>query len=315
MRTLAFLLAFLSFQAAAQTAAQQIQATSPQLVVFAGSDANLQALVNGLGLGQAVTLVSQGSDGLVQIATFLPPTALGASVPGALEQARTNLIARGVAQPSAQQIAVALMGGTLTTAAGQVQIPGVLTGSIPANAVQVRNEITGGLVSATPFGGSVANFQALNTGLRQGTAITLTGAVNGVPQTVSFTPPGGPIAAADVNQLLLLANQSLASLGIFNPTPAQIQVALLGGTVPVPGGTVALQGVLQNRTTTTSTSPLFGTSNSPVVSSPTIGSPVISSGAGATAPIVGAPPPVLGVDGVRRPNTAEGANRGAVTGR
>jgi hypothetical protein len=317
MRVLAFLLAFLCVQAGAQTPAQQIQATSPQLVVFAGSDANLQSLASGLSLGQTVTLVTPGADGLLQIVTFTPPSALGSGVASALEQARTNLIARGIAQPTAQQIAVSLMGGTIATSAGQVTaITGVLTGSTNTNAVAVRNEFAANFANGlTPFGGSATNFQALSTGLRQGTPITLTGVVNGVTQTVVFTPPGGAMSAADANQLLQLANQSLLSLGIINPTPQQIQIALLGGTVPVAGGSVLLQGVLTNRAVNTSTSSVIGTSNSPIVSSPTVGSPAISSGAGATStPIVGTTPTVA--DGVRRSNTAEGgANRAPVTGR
>jgi hypothetical protein len=318
MRVFALLLALFSLQAGAQTTAQQIVATSPQLVSFAGSDANLQSLVNGLALGQAITLVTTGSDGLLQIATFTPPSALGNGVSSALEQARTALIARGISQPTAQQVAVALMGGTILTTGGQLQIPGVLTGTSNTTGVAVRNEFAGSFTGgATPFG-SVANFQALSNGLRQGTPITLSGNVNGVPQTVTFTAPGGAVTAADANQLLILANQSLLSLGIVNPTPAQIQTALLGGTLPVPGGSIALQGVLQNRTVNTSTSNLFGTSNSPTVPAPVIGSPNISSGAGTTsipAPIVGSTPSIGGIDGARRANTAEGANRGVIIGR
>jgi hypothetical protein len=322
MRALVLLLTIISFHAVAQTPAQQIIATSPQLVVFAGSDGNLQSLANGLTLGQPVTLITQSADGVLQIATFTPPNALAAGdTARALEQARTTLIARGISQPSAQQIGAALMGGTILTSIGQVAVPGVLTGAIPANAVQVRNEFAGGLAGgAAPLGGTVANFQALSTGLRRGTAITLTGAVNGVPQTVTFTPPVGPLSDADANLALQMAAQTLASVGITNPTPDQIRAALVGGAIQVAGGNITLQGALQNRTTSisasgsrfgTSNSPTFGTSNSPTVASPIISSPPnISSGAGATAaPIVGGSPAVQGVDGVRRPNTAEGANR------
>jgi len=39
-----------------------------------------------------------------------------------LESARQALIARGIAQPTAQQIATALQGGTLSTAAGTSQL-------------------------------------------------------------------------------------------------------------------------------------------------------------------------------------------------
>jgi hypothetical protein len=308
MRILALVLAFTSLPLGAQTTTfQQLQGTSPQFSTFAGSDANLQSLVNGLGAGQAVTLVTQNADGSLQIVTFTPPSGLGSGVSRALEQARTNLIARGIAQPTGQQIAVALMGGTLATSAGAVPIPGVLTNTIPANAVQVRNESPSAFTTGSvPFGAQ--NFQALSTGLQQGTPIRLTSTVNGVQQTVAITPPSGPMSATDANQLLQVANQTLLSLGIINPTPSQIQIALLGGTLPVQGGSVALQGVLQNRTltTATSTSTLFGTSNSPVVgtsatpavgtsNSPFVGangSPILGSGGSTpatTSPAVGTP--------------------------
>src|SRR5262245_16093786 len=155
MRVLALALALFSLPVAAQ-----LQAVSPQLVVFAGSDANLQSLANGLTLGQPVTLVTQDASGLLQIATFTPPNAINsAHIARTLEQARNNLIARGISQPTAQQGATALMGGTILTAAGQVSLAGVLTGSIPQNAVQVRNEFAGGLPgAAVPFG-SAANLQ------------------------------------------------------------------------------------------------------------------------------------------------------------
>ena len=327
MRTLALVLAFLSLPVGAQTTAfQQLQGTSPQFSTFAGSDANLQSLVSGLGAGQAVTLVTQNADGSLQIVTFTPPSGLGSGVSRALEQARTNLISRGIAQPTGQQIAVALMGGTLATSAGAVQIPGVLTNAVPANAVQVRNESPSAFTTGSvPFGEQ--NFQALSTGLQQGTPIRLTSTVNGVQQTVAISPPSGPMSAIDANQLLQVANQTLLSLGIINPTPSQIQIALLGGNLPVQGGSVALQGVLQNRTltTTTSTSTLFGTSNSPVVTtsgspivgtsnSPLVGpngSPIVGSGGTTTinSPTVGTP--LFGAAGA---GTTSGAGAGATTG-
>lgn len=311
MRFVALLLLAFSLPAGAQTA-QQLAALSPQLVAFAGSDANLQALANGLALGQPVTLVTSDGNGLVQIATFTPPNALaGADVSRALEQARSNLIARGITQPTSQQVATALMGGTILTSVGPVALPGVLTNSIPANAVAIRNEFTGAFAGTTtgPFG-SAANLQALSNGLRQGTPITLTGTgPNGAPQTVTFNAPGGVRTPADANLALQLAAQTLATVGITNPTPAQVQAAMLGGTVSVPGGNVQLAGVLQNQTTNTSTSSLFGTSNSPFITPPgPIGT--ANSGTGSTAttqPIVGSTPSIVGSHGIPSPTAAPAA--------
>ena len=303
MRFLVAFLAFLSFHAAAQpvAGAQQIQGTSPQLVTFAGSDANLQALVAGLSTAQPVTLVTVGAGGVLQIVTFTPPNALStADTSRALEQARTSLISRGISQPSAQQIAVALMGGGLVTSAGPLQVPGVLTGSIPTNAVQVRNELPAagaGGASASVFGGSAANLQSLQNGLQRGTAITLTGtAPNGAPQTITFTAPGGPMTAFEANSALQLASQSLALQGIISPTPDQIRAALVGGTVTASGGNVvALQGVLQGRTRNLSDSGVgtsnsgVGASNSTAITSPFVNTPApaISSPPTVAAPITG----------------------------
>src|SRR3954468_6630870 len=52
---------------------QQVQLIAPQLVGFAGSDANFQSLVLGLAQGTPITLVTPLPGGLVQVATFTPP--------------------------------------------------------------------------------------------------------------------------------------------------------------------------------------------------------------------------------------------------
>src|SRR3954465_8568880 len=108
MRMLALVLASLSLPVGAQTTAfQQLQGTSPQFSTFAGSAANLQSLVSGLSAGQAVTLVSQNADGSLEVVPSLSSAGLGSGVARALEQARSNLIARGIAQMTGQQLAVA----------------------------------------------------------------------------------------------------------------------------------------------------------------------------------------------------------------
>jgi mannitol/fructose-specific phosphotransferase system IIA component (Ntr-type) len=297
--------AFLSLSAAAQTA-EQIQATAPQLTAFAGSDANLQALVNGLSNGQTITLVTQDATGILQIVTFTPPSAIGGGVAASLEQARSALIARGITQPTAQQIAVALMGGSVVAASGVAPINGVLTGTSTGNGIQVRNDLSaasGATAGLNTFSSS-ANLQALTSGMLKGTSITLTGAAN---QNVTFTIPGGAMTAAEVNQALTLASQLLAQQGIVNPTPSQIQAALVGGTVVGPNGSIVLQGVLQNRTTTVTGAP-----------TPPVTIPDASTGATSApqtpSPLVGGNAPIPGVDGTRVPNSSEGARLGGKHG-
>jgi hypothetical protein len=125
MPRLISLLAALSLGAAAfaQTptspAAQQVQLLAPQLLAFAGSGANFESLVNGLTQGTPVTLTAAGADGSVQTATFVPGTTVSVlDAARLLESARQSLITRGIAAPDAQQLAIALMGGTLPTAIG-----------------------------------------------------------------------------------------------------------------------------------------------------------------------------------------------------
>jgi hypothetical protein len=312
MRSLVFVLALLSLPAAAQTV-EQIQASAPQLQVFAGSDANLQSLVNGLNNGQIITLVTQDATGVLQIVTFTPPSALGGGVAAALEQARTALIARGVTQPTAQQIAVALMGGSILTASGVAPVNGVLTGTSTGAGIQVRNDLAAasGSTVGVSFGGSPVNLQALTNGMLNGTPITLTGTANGVNQTTTFTIPGGPMTALEINQALLTASQLLAAQGIVNPTPAQIQAALLGGTVIGPNGAVVLQGVLQNRGTAVA----GATPTTPTVPSTPSIAPGAQGAPQTPAPLVGGAPAIQGVEGVRLPNSSEGARLGTTRGR
>lgn len=295
---------------------QQVQLLAPQLVGFSGSTGNFDSLVGGLTQGTPITLTTVTADGFVQVVTFLPASTMSAAdAARSLETARQNLIARGVAAPTAQQLAIALMGGTLTTVTGSTPLTGVLTGTAGTAQLQIRNEVTP--LSSFAAGGaglnlSAANLQALRTGLTQGSAVTLTStSATGALQNLSFTPTLIPLNAFEVNQALSLASVLLAQQGILNPTPEQIRVALMGGTlIGLNGAIVPVQGVLQGRVRTTSESPLFATSRSALFGTsdtpPTV-APVIT------------PPPIIplpatttttgAVEGVRRSNTAEGANR------
>lgn len=97
--------------------------------------------------------------------------------------------------------------------------------------------------------GSTANSDALVTGLRNGTAITLTTTdAKGVTTSTTFTPATGKLGYGNVFISLALAKQQLAALGITEPTAQQLQAALNGGTVTTSTGqTTTLTGVLQMR--------------------------------------------------------------------
>jgi hypothetical protein len=291
MRTLFAVLVALSLAtgARAQTftvaQAQQVANLAPQLVAFSGSTGNFESLINGLTAGTPVTLTTLGADGVMQIVTFVPAGTLSAADAARfLETTRQNLIAQGTATPSAQQLALALLGSNTST-------------------LQVRSEVTSAASAGTsgPLNLSAANLQALRTALAQGTAVTLTSTTpGGVTQTVSFTSPGGPMSDFDANQALQLASTLLAQQGIFNPTLEQLRAALVGGTLTTAAGTgVPLQGVLQGRVRNTSDSALLGTSNSRSIGTsntpPTPTSaltPAPASGAGVVRPSGVAPVPI-----------------------
>jgi hypothetical protein len=149
--------------------------------------------------------------------------------------------------------------------------------------------------------------------LTQGSAVTLRGTgPNGQPQTLSFTPPGGPMSPIEAGQAMQLAGQILASQGLVDPTPEQIRAAFLGGTLSTANGIVAVRGVLQGRgtpavsaigsTVGTSASPILGTSASPTFStsaSPLFGTSNTPTVNGASTSPNGPPSPAAQLQGRR----------------
>jgi hypothetical protein len=130
--------------------------------------------------------------------------------------------------------AFAQTSGTVTTAAGTT----VSSSSGATGAYLKRADTRFGT-----FTGSSANTESLATGLRTGSEVTLTGG----GETATFTPPTKPMGYGEITRSLDLAQRQLAAAGISDPTPSEIQAALMGGTVTGPNGDVTLQGVLQLR--------------------------------------------------------------------
>jgi hypothetical protein len=268
---------------------QQVQLLAPQLVPFSGSTGNFESLVVGLTTAAPVTLATVGADGTLQIVTFTPGTTLSTTdTARVLEAARQRLISRGIAAPTAQQIAASLMGGTVVSPSGTSAVIGVITGTASSpTPVTVRTDSVVPQGSAPGSNLSAAQLQAVRNALATGTAVTLTTTgTNGAPQNVTFTPTGGRLSDFEVNQALQLAGTLLAQQGVLNPTADQLRAALFGGRLQLTNGSnVLLQGVLQGqlRATSassgaiTSASPAINTSASPTVS--TSDSPVVSTGA------------------------------------
>ncbi len=120
---------------------------------------------------------------------------------------------------------------------------GTTTGSTSTSASSTP---TKKLVSQfSTFAGSTDNAKALVTGLRTGSSITLTSGGSTGPTTIN--PPTKPMGFGNVNISLALAQASLAQQGITNPTPQQIQAALIGGSVTTSKGMTTLPGILTLR--------------------------------------------------------------------
>ncbi|HUQ24944.1 MAG TPA: hypothetical protein VM140_04680 [Burkholderiales bacterium] len=126
----------------------QVMRLAPQLVTFMGSQANFDSLVNGLALGAPVTLTTSLPNGQIQLVTFTPQGTMTAQqIAQTLETGRQSLISRGVAAPTAQQVATTLTGGLLPTQTGAVQVNALL----PSNNLPVATapSATGGTSTVT----------------------------------------------------------------------------------------------------------------------------------------------------------------------
>ncbi len=172
--------------------ALEVQRLAPQLVGFAGSDANFQSLVNGLAQGTAVQISSALPNGFTQTVTFTPAAPMTpAQIAQVLEGARQQLIGLGIASPTAEQIGFTLMGGVVPTALGGTPVAGALRPNPPSIAAQIQqaNAAGGSTTSATPGGTttSATPGSTATSAILGGTATSATPAAPGAP--VATTPP------------------------------------------------------------------------------------------------------------------------------
>ena len=197
-RGLVAILAIACHGALAQTTvppAITVQRIAPQLVQFAGSQANFQNLVVGLTQGTQVQLFSVLPDGSTQVTTFTPRATLSTDqIAQVLERARQQLIGLGIASPTGEQLANALMGGTVPTALGGSTVTGVLTTpNPPAVAVQAQTSAgagaTGATTSTTPVTVPPVSVQ-LVPGVTTSTADTTTAPLPRVNTSDSPLPAG-----------------------------------------------------------------------------------------------------------------------------
>ena len=138
---------------------------------------------------------------------------------------------------------------TTTTTAGGSTIDATVP-TLSAGQLLVANKVAAPFVT---MAGSQDNAVALATALRMGTTANLTFSSTSstgetIQTTTALTIPTKPMGWGNVSHALALAQLSLRQAGIDNPTAADLQAALDGGTVTTADGKiVTLAGVLQQR--------------------------------------------------------------------
>ncbi len=161
----------------------------------------------------------------------------------------------------ATAIALALSGAAVAQVSGGPADPGTSTPPpISTPPVTTTSPAPGQARVAEKFSapfatmaGSRENATALANALRTGSPVTLTYttvAADGTTTTTTtkITPPTKPMGWGNVRHSLALAQFSLNQAGISNPTGAQLQTALQGGSFTTADGkTVTFAGVLQQR--------------------------------------------------------------------
>jgi hypothetical protein len=97
-----------------------------------------QTLMSGLNSGRPVVITTPLASGYLQTVSFVAPTGPIPQAKAArmIELAQKDLAARGIEKPTALQIAVTLLGGTLPTPDGDVQVPGLLPKAAGKKAVR-----------------------------------------------------------------------------------------------------------------------------------------------------------------------------------
>ncbi len=148
--------------------------------------------------------------------------------------------------PIARAIAGLVLLGAAGVATAQTAPP---PATAPTTQPATAETPTGKLVSTfSGFAGSEENAASLVNGLRTGSAITLTGgAGTGGGETTTFTSPTRPMGYGNIRIAMSLAEAQLASQGVTNPTPTQLQGALMGTTTGTGADATTTQGILQMR--------------------------------------------------------------------
>lgn len=196
--------------------AKEVLELAPELSGFGGAEANFDSLASGLRLGRTVTLVSISFNGMREVLHFTPAAALTPTeTVNVLEATRFELLSLGVTEPTAWQIGIVLVGGSVVTPHGTARTPGLIRPRDPARPLSL---------SMRSFAGSPQNYRSLVAALTTGRSVTL--AIPGERKRIPFRPAGAPLRPEEVQPVLIAAAERLVKQGIGDPTVPELVAAL-----------------------------------------------------------------------------------------
>jgi hypothetical protein len=152
----------------------EVERLAPQLVAFAGGAVNFANLANGL--AQVVTFTPTGTMTPVQIAQTL-------------ETARQSLISRGIAAPTAQQIAATLIGGTLSTPAGNAAVSALVPATTPAIAAGATAAAAGTTLGTPSPAAAIQQQNSAAAGASAASTAVHNTSDSPLPRGIADTPP------------------------------------------------------------------------------------------------------------------------------
>lgn len=224
---------------AAEAAGQAVTQFAQGYVRFAGSQENAESLVTGLRTGGEVVLASPGVDPDTVVETaFVPVTgAMGYGEANlSLALAEAQLAAMGIVEPTAEEIAWALNGGTLVGTDGELAFDGVLQmradGMGWGRIAQELDMNLGEVISArTPAAGRQAARAAVDADVQAATSADV-GRGRAALRVDAGT--GADLRSPDARQRRVQVDRPVADIGARAGVRADVEVGVRGGLLGRP---------------------------------------------------------------------------------
>lgn len=229
-------------QAAAEATGQSVTQFAQGYARFAGSQENAESLVAGLRTGGEIVLASPGVDPDTVVETaFVPVTgAMGYGEANlSLALAEAQLAAMGIVEPTAEEIAWALNGGTLVGTDGELAFDGVLQmradGMGWGRIAQELDMNLGEVISArTPAAGRQAARASVDADVNAASSAD-TGRGRAALRVNAGTD--ADLRSADARQRRVQIERPVADIGARAGVRADVDVGVRGGLLGRPDAT------------------------------------------------------------------------------